>query len=509
MILLAFFYISFAFAFPTPSDFPTDNSPSLFIRSANIFGSRSIWSICWSCLATIFACTWVVVHPNIPGPNESRWSIFRRRLAIMGCALIGPEFVITWAARQHLAAKQLAKQYPQHKWTMAHGFFLDMGGFTLHDQAGSARRILTPPEFHELYTSGKIKCPPITEEEIQDRSKGDFLSKSIALVQTSWFIAQYITRAVHGLAVTELEVATLAFAALSGVMYYLWWHKPLEVRCSVPVYLQENDEIQTVDAQSLPLTSYPPSANPVLASHPIISSEPTTNLDQIPIHLASLEQRPIHPMPLVVSCDPNTDPQGPDTSNLIPPSSNDHSTAYPIPNRSRIQELSNEIQQGQHHETFIGLTYLFYPIRPFFDMANSHDLDESLPLHLPTFYSSKISDDEAFLWCIAICVASVFGAIHCIAWSYHFPSLQERLAWRISAAVVSGLPIFISLINMLMVEPYRVLHDKCYLALFVAAMFLYFVARIMLLVLPCITLRALPPTAFDDIQWVSFLPHMG
>ena len=72
---------------------------------------RSIWDIIWSCLATIFACSWVSVHPNIPSPNESRWRIFLRRLELMFWAVIGPEMIITWALRQWLGARELEKDY--------------------------------------------------------------------------------------------------------------------------------------------------------------------------------------------------------------------------------------------------------------------------------------------------------------------------------------------------------------------------------------------------------------
>jgi hypothetical protein len=33
--------------------------------------------------------------------------------------------------------------------------------------------------------------------------------------------------------VTELEVVTVTFASLTGVIYYLWCDKPLDVRCSI------------------------------------------------------------------------------------------------------------------------------------------------------------------------------------------------------------------------------------------------------------------------------------
>ena len=72
---------------------------------------RSIWDILWSSLATIIACSWVSIHPNIPGPNESRWRIFLRRLELMFWAVVGPEMIISWAFRQWLGARCLEKLY--------------------------------------------------------------------------------------------------------------------------------------------------------------------------------------------------------------------------------------------------------------------------------------------------------------------------------------------------------------------------------------------------------------
>ena len=79
---------------------------SLYPREdPNRFTPRSEWSIVWDCLATIFACSWVAVHPNIPAPSGS---IFLTRLKLMGCMLIAPELVIIWAARQWYAAHHIA-----------------------------------------------------------------------------------------------------------------------------------------------------------------------------------------------------------------------------------------------------------------------------------------------------------------------------------------------------------------------------------------------------------------
>jgi hypothetical protein len=72
---------------------------------------RSIWDILWSCLATLFACSWVSVHPNIPAPKQSSWRIFLRRLELMFWAVIGPEMIITWAYRQWSGARRLERVY--------------------------------------------------------------------------------------------------------------------------------------------------------------------------------------------------------------------------------------------------------------------------------------------------------------------------------------------------------------------------------------------------------------
>ena len=72
---------------------------------------RTIWDILWSCLATIFACAWVSVHPNIPAPNESSSRIFLRRLELMFWAVVSPEMIITWALRQWSGARRLEKLY--------------------------------------------------------------------------------------------------------------------------------------------------------------------------------------------------------------------------------------------------------------------------------------------------------------------------------------------------------------------------------------------------------------
>ncbi|KAG6909625.1 hypothetical protein DXG01_016407 [Tephrocybe rancida] len=100
----------------------------------------------------------------------------------------------------------------------------------------------------------------ITEDEIMDKSKGDLLSKSLVLLQVSWFILQFLARAIQRLAITELELVTVAFAILNFMTYFFWWNKPLDVQYPVMVKMSlqptdgEKVEVRT-DSSTPPLIS--------------------------------------------------------------------------------------------------------------------------------------------------------------------------------------------------------------------------------------------------------------
>ena len=517
MILWAILCLSFDFssALRTPSGIPGPNSISSSpLTHSDVFGNRSIWNIIWSCFSTLFACTWTAVHPNIPAPKASQWAVLGRRLNIMAYVFIAPEMVILWAARQHFGAKSFAKKHRSRGWTRTHAFFLIMGGFTLHDERGTPLRILEPIELETLSEAGRIEWPSITEAEIQDRSKGDELSKGIVLIQTSWFIFQCIVRGAYKLEVTELEVTTLAFAALTGVIYYLWWNKPLDVRCSVRVDLLK-DEKEKANLQSTPAVSRV--ANPVEVS-PHISSELNPNRINSQSPPIRDETQTPQQTPIVIS-DLESNSQEPSQSY------HDNSTAAPEFQSTRMEQFFSFIrQQCQMHGTVLGLAYAFflYPVFSFLggfaDMLISHSLDDSMPLQVPTFYSPTFTDysnpEERGSMAVAMFVAVVFGGIHCVAWAFRFPTLQEKLAWRISAASVTVVPIVIFLI--VLVVPILVPSQNwqhlvvAAFALMTYALFpLYVIARIALVVLPLIALRALDPPALDDIQWITFLPHIA
>ena len=90
-----------------------------------------------------------------------------------------------------------------------------MGGFSLIDLD---RKYAKPSEqngavltFDYFKQHPNIDMPEITAADIEDRSKGDALWK-IAILQMTWFIIQCVARGQQRLALTELELVTLALA---------------------------------------------------------------------------------------------------------------------------------------------------------------------------------------------------------------------------------------------------------------------------------------------------------
>jgi len=72
---------------------------------------RQRLEIIWSCIATILASSWVAVHPNLPHPDDSEVKKILRRVELMFWAIITPELIIYWAARQWYGARWMEKYF--------------------------------------------------------------------------------------------------------------------------------------------------------------------------------------------------------------------------------------------------------------------------------------------------------------------------------------------------------------------------------------------------------------
>ena len=433
---------------------------------------RTIWNIVWSCLATIFSCTWVAVHPNVPCPKKRKangWiekyirnpllSFMEHRLPLFICALLVPEYVLAWSIRQFFVARKIAegefelcvkylsiaiilsKSLLERGWSKTHGFFIIMGGFHLfeHHPIKTSNNDefklhdddipLHPLTAHDLYGNYRswtnkadidfTSFTVPTEEEIKDRGKSDWLAKSLVLFQTSWFVIQCIARAIEHLPVTHLEIVTLAYAAMNFVIYIFWWNKPLNVNRPVRVF-RKSERSAT--------------------QHQVISRETR---------------------------------------------------------RSRAWELTwQEIGEG---------------LEAIFNFIGG-DQDESVDLRredrVPRFWADSSTSDAERADMIVLGVGVCFGAIHCISWGFSFPTHTELLMWRVLCVAITAVPIYISLgiIFAIWLDL-----NKFAIPFFISILpagILYILARAITLVLAFTSLRGLPPGAYETVHWTTFIPHV-
>ena len=196
--------------------------------------TRGTETIIQSCLATIFICTWVSVHENVP-PSESKWRSSARKLKWMLIAIFAPELVTGMAFKQWGGGARSLTSTMKDKipnWSTVQSFYALMGGFHIQDSSSGVTRVLDPStkpaRFAEIVAYMAADVPKTAE--IEDKSKGDAFSKGLAVWQSSWFLIQCLTRWGQHLPISELDLSTIAFVCCTLATYCAWWPKPLNVK---------------------------------------------------------------------------------------------------------------------------------------------------------------------------------------------------------------------------------------------------------------------------------------
>ncbi|THU75367.1 hypothetical protein K435DRAFT_561745, partial [Dendrothele bispora CBS 962.96] len=92
---------------------------------------RTVEKILYSCIAVVFACTWIAIHPNIPRHFDLGRDAGAEGIICMLLSLLALELIVFWALRQWFVARHIAEKYRRYGWTEAHGHFLIMGGWAL------------------------------------------------------------------------------------------------------------------------------------------------------------------------------------------------------------------------------------------------------------------------------------------------------------------------------------------------------------------------------------------
>ena len=135
---------------------------------------------------------------------------------------------------------------------------------------------------------------------------------------------------------------------------------------------------------------------------------------------------------------------------------------------------------------------------------------------IPNDRDSRLYDLKTVI--IVAIPTATFSLLHLIAWNFHFPTHAELLLWRWTC-VSMGLV----LATGCLVEAISIVRDRfttsglttlnCYKLkwptnlLFFIPGFLYFTARLIVIIEIAISLRRLPDGCFRNVDWIQVLPH--
>lgn len=532
--------------------------------------TRGTLNIIWGSFATLGLCVWTAVHPNI---NVQLRPNLRRdlgvRLGMMVVAVIFPEILISAAWQQRVAAHDLSTSNGiskrsiyslwRHKestacleklasttscetdtdatngWGREQAFFVVMGGFAFDhsytDGSGTEqhlRSVLTVKGFQLMQRNNY--APQFTKADVDERSKADIIAKVVVVTQVTWFAIQVTGRVVAGLAVTALEVHTIVHVGCAIFMYVLWWNKPYAITRSVVLQTDEHKKIgdlflfqnilcerhkaavKTNEGERkeywerraingpqghdhYPEKPQMPTVEEALKRYNVDDTD-SSSTDKFEILLRSTAKNAHAGLQLMSDHRPSisSHQDGHDTSPLL------DSADIVTPCRSYTATLIDQGKDGWRGVRQTSNNFTLRQVWGSWTMDTGHEITAAKLMH--------------FLFNL------LFGAGHLAAWnSSAFPTPTEAWLWRISAAFVASLFTYGSvwILYWMGVRSQR----KSLLPIrrgdlnivmgpfFCSVILIYFCARCYFFAESIISLRSLPPSAYQTVIWANFLPHGG
>ncbi len=210
---------------------------------------RGTIDIISSSVITLFFCSWSVLCLNLFPPSFGERRKNWRKFLMAGLAFAGPEFLFQLALGQWCAARRSVNQFRrmkcsgrkmEHEWTMRHAFLANMGGFVLQTRLESSGEdwVCFPLDANQLFYL--VEHDYISYDEvgihkkvISDKNKADALVRIIIVCQILWYCIACIARLCQHLEVTLLEVATVGFIFCSAGTYIFWFNKPMDVERAI------------------------------------------------------------------------------------------------------------------------------------------------------------------------------------------------------------------------------------------------------------------------------------
>jgi len=388
-------------------------------------------------------------------------------------------------------------------------------------------------------------------------------------LQTTWFILQCIARGQQRLALTELELITLALASLNAITYAFWWHKPLGVQEPVRIYFKCEAKVEGPN-----LCSEAQDETPEISVYYVVIkvAERLKNLIEVfsipedpckfglcfafyilfiyfPFCLFMLSSFclliPFSLGIILLLKILRTSPVGEEPSGsrgLIAARIvlALHKLRYQL--TSYIATVSEEwlrelFDEGSMSAFFIGwlfilpllffllltTTIFFLPFFTFlfllsfiftavFGIITSNTVVPGAS-HVPAFYAPTTKSDKYSRMIVFAVFGVIFGGLHCIGWNFTYATPSEQHLWRATSLAITIIPLIVAPIDYVLenLEPNDGFGNVLRLALdliMTILLFVYVPARLCLIAQALALMRTQPETAFLAVDWTQYIPHI-
>ena len=118
-------------------------------------------------------------------------------------------------------------------WTLIHSYYVNMGGIVGFSTDEENVQFSLPGPW--LFAGASVlENPPfrffdLSKEEVENKSKADWLMKVIAVSQITWLLLNVVVCGITGLPVTQLEISMIAFSIFAIATYLANFWKPKDV----------------------------------------------------------------------------------------------------------------------------------------------------------------------------------------------------------------------------------------------------------------------------------------
>lgn len=448
-------------AFLVPSSAQNSSDPSRVGWKSGP-SERGTMEIVWTCLATMFTCTWVCLHLNVPSTHDGWWTDFGRKLKWMLIMILAPEYVATTALAQRSIARASVKRVKQ--WYNDHKSDIEKGGGAENDDG---REYVEGETLEGGGTEDQAGVQMSDEHAgVKDgHVRGSHVSVEIVEDQPEWTMTHAFFVGMGGLTckfagneIKTLNTDDLLFLVDEGyVEFPKITQKDIEDRSKADGLVKALACIQiswlVVECVGRFIAGLPISEIE-LATCAFVSCT-------LPVYGAWWNKPKDVQAPIRIDLRPGR----------YPP-------RLPEVPRRKIR-LAAAKRERALNDTML------------------------------TFADTRRARVGLF--------GILFNAIHCAAWKFSFPTTTERTLWRICSVTATAIPAAIGLVWLVVLRNFDRTDDpwtlpRLYGRLRVWFTYLcapvYTVARLIILVQIFLCLRSMPSDIYQRLSWGDYIPHI-